>query len=68
MGSKVTLTLTRMEDLSRDVIKSEFALIRIPEIELEVPSSKKGCLNTIEGLLSNFYEELNTHQEIRRVT
>ena len=47
-------------------MKSEFATVRIPEIELEVPS-KKGSLNTIEGFLTNFHEELLFDQEERRV-
>jgi len=49
------------------VIKSEFASIRIPELDFEIPVSKKGSLNTIEGFLTNFYDELNMHQEQRKV-
>lgn len=65
-GKKLELKLTNPSDLSRDVVKSEFAEIKIPEIELEIPSSKKGQLNTIEGFLTIFYDELSSLQEERK--
>jgi C4-type Zn-finger protein len=49
------------------VVKSEFATLKIPELELEVPAAKKGHLNTIEGFLNNFYDELTQAQPERRV-
>lgn len=49
------------------MIKSEYATLRIPELDLEVPSSKKGYLNTIEGFLNNFYDELAENQTERKV-
>ena len=66
-GTKITFTLIKSEDLSRDVVKSEFATILIPELEFEVPPSKKGYLNTIEGFLNNYIDELLLHQEERKV-
>jgi len=67
LGSKVSLVVTKLEDLSRDVIKSEFASIHIPELDFEVPPTKKGYLNTIEGFLNNFIDELAAHQDERKV-
>lgn len=67
VGTKITFTLIKSEDLSRDVVKSEFATILIPELEFEVPPSKKGYLNTIEGFLNNYIDELLLHQEERKV-
>lgn len=43
-----------MEDFKRDCVKSEHCTIKIPELELEIPSTKKsGSINTIEGFLLN---------------
>lgn len=42
------------QDLNREIIKSEHAVISIPELEFEIPSNKKGSVNTIEGLLQNW--------------
>jgi len=47
-------------DMSRRVVKSEYATIRIPEIDLEIPpQTQKGKLSTIEGFLLNTYESLS---------
>lgn len=37
MGVKYTLTCVDMKSLNRSVVKSEFATIIIPELELEIP-------------------------------
>lgn len=44
-----------MEDLSRQVVRSENCTVKIPELEIELPSNKKGSINTLEGFLQNMY-------------
>jgi zinc finger protein len=50
--TKYEVEVTDSKDLDRQVVKSEYATIFIPEIQLEIPAdSQKGTLNTIEGVL-----------------
>lgn len=47
-------------DMSRRVVKSEFAIIKFPDIDLEIPpQTQKGKLTTIEGFLMNTYDSLS---------
>ena len=47
------------EDLSRDILKSDTAGFRIPEIDLNLaPGTLGGRFTTLEGLLQNVYDEL----------
>ena len=53
--------------MNRNVVKSEHATIRIPELDLEIPSqTQKGSVNTVEGFLQKTIEGLNDLQEERR--
>jgi len=45
------LKLTDKIDIGRDIVKSEHAVIKIPELDFEIPSSKKGSITTIEGVI-----------------
>jgi len=67
-GHEITLNCIRGVDLSREVVKSEWASIRIPELDFEIPCSKKGSLNTIEGFLRQSIEEISFLQEERQKT
>ena len=49
-----------MDDFKRDVIKSEHATIKIPELDFEIPDNKKGTINTIEGYVTNTIEDLES--------
>ncbi|WFD36720.1 nucleolar zinc-finger protein [Malassezia cuniculi] len=58
-GRKLTLRVEDVEDLSRDVLKSESAGMTIPEIDLHLsPGTLGGRFTTLEGLLQNVYDEL----------
>jgi len=60
-GKKITLKMTDEEDLSRDILKSETCALMIPEINLELTyGTLGGRFTTIEGLLDQIYEELDT--------
>ncbi|OMJ15544.1 Zinc finger protein zpr1 [Smittium culicis] len=59
-GTKISLTLTTPEDLSRDILKSETCGLNIPEIDLQLTyGTLGGRFTTIEGLLRQVYDELN---------
>ncbi len=58
-GILYELNITNSRDLSRKVVKSEFATIKFPDIDLEIPpQTQKGKLTTIEGFLQNTSEGL----------
>ncbi|EPY24244.1 zinc-finger protein ZPR1 [Strigomonas culicis] len=62
------LEVKSKKDMDRQVVKSEFATIQIPELELEIPAeSQKGSLNTVEGILEQTKEGLEFQQPLRRV-
>lgn len=61
MGRKVTLRVTDSDDLARDILKSETCGLQIPELNLDLnPGTLGGRFTTIEGLLAQVFEELNT--------
>ena len=58
-GVKITLRLTDVIDLSRDVLKSETCSLSIPELEFEVGAGTLGGkFTTLEGLLVAMKEQL----------
>lgn len=68
-GVKITLKVTNPEMLAREVVKSEWAVIKIPEIEFEIPAtSKKAYFTTVEGIIEKAHDELSWLQPERRVS
>ena len=57
-GYDLVLKITSKEDLQRDVVRGEWATTYIPELELEIPATKRGCMSTVEGFLVGFKEDL----------
>lgn len=59
-GSRISLRVTDPEDLARDILKSETCGLTIPELNLDLtPGTLGGRFTTIEGLLTQVYEELH---------
>ncbi|KAF8605869.1 putative ZPR1-protein binds to translation elongation factor eEF-1 [Ceratobasidium sp. AG-I] len=59
LGKRITLKVEDSEDLSRDILKSETCGLEIPEIDLVLhPGTLGGRFTTLEGLLTQVYEEL----------
>nr|BAK02748.1 predicted protein [Hordeum vulgare subsp. vulgare] len=57
----------RKEDLNRQIVKSDNASMRIPELDFEIGSStQKGTMKTIEGFLRQSIEVLSEGQDERR--
>ncbi|KAJ3272947.1 hypothetical protein HDV01_005144 [Terramyces sp. JEL0728] len=58
-GKKISLVMTEMDDLSRDILKSESCGLFIPEIDLQLTTGTLGGrFTTVEGLLAQVYDEL----------
>ncbi|PRT53094.1 Zinc finger protein ZPR1 [Wickerhamiella sorbophila] len=60
-GRRIRLNVLEKEDLSRDILKSETCSLRFPELELDLsPGTLGGRFTTVEGLLRQVYEELES--------
>ncbi|XP_060764687.1 zinc finger protein ZPR1 [Neoarius graeffei] len=68
-GVCYTLHIKTKEDMNREVVKTDSAITRIPELDFEIPAfTQKGSLSTIEGLLDRAVAGLEQDQPIRRAT
>ena len=66
-GLETSLTVTKSEDMNLQVIKSNTASVRLPELELEIPhTTQRGVMSTIEGILRKALDGLKEFQEQRR--
>ncbi|CAD6207824.1 unnamed protein product [Miscanthus lutarioriparius] len=58
-GKKITLRVQNARDLTRDVIKSDSASVKVPELELELScGTLGGMVTTVEGLIVKICEAL----------
>lgn len=68
-GCRITLTVPEgdREAQNRQVVKSDSATLKIPELEFEVPpESQKGTLSTVEGVLRRAISDLQLLQDERK--
>lgn len=66
-GAKYIFKLDQMDDLERKVVKSDTAILRIEELEIEVPPGR-GRLTNVEGILSEVHQDLEGSQKNRKKT
>ncbi|SCV00091.1 LAMI_0G02828g1_1 [Lachancea mirantina] len=64
-GSRYMLKIEQKDDYNRQVIKSETAACRFNELDIEIPP-KRGQLTTVEGLLSEMIQDLESDQPVRK--
>ncbi|KAI1813626.1 zinc finger protein zpr1 [Poronia punctata] len=64
-GGSYLLRLTSMDDFERTVVKSDTAVVKFIELDLEVPAGR-GQLTNVEGLLSKVVDDLELGQEARK--
>ncbi|KAG8869551.1 nucleolar zinc-finger protein [Serendipita sp. 405] len=65
-GLVYTIKVLTNADLNRQLVKSQYCTVTVPEFELTIPPSK-GQLTTIEGLLKNVMDDLAPEQPLRRI-
>ncbi|KAG1779475.1 ZPR1 zinc-finger domain-containing protein [Suillus placidus] len=59
LGKRITLKVEDIDDLDRDILKSDTSSLSIPEIDLVLhPGTLGGRFTTLEGILDQVYEEL----------
>jgi len=64
-GIKFTLKVESADDLSRQIIKSDTAIFRVEDIDLEIPPGR-GQLTNVEGILAMVAQDLEQKQEERK--
>lgn len=64
-GTRFTFKADEKDDLERQIIKSDTCVIRIEDVDLEIPPGR-GQLTNLEGLLSMIRQDLEGQQEARR--
>ncbi|KAF9187802.1 nucleolar zinc-finger protein [Haplosporangium sp. Z 767] len=64
-GAIYTCKVTTKADLNRQLVKTDTAVVKIPEIDFEIPA-QRGHLTTIEGLLSTVMDDLSSDQPVRK--
>lgn len=53
LGCTYTLKVDPKKDLNRQIVKTDATVIKIPELDFEIPpKSQKGSLTTIEGVIT----------------
>jgi len=65
-GAKITLRIDGAGDLNRQVVKSDTAVFRVEDIDLEIPPGR-GQLTNVEGILSMVAQDLEQEQDEREV-
>lgn len=65
-GLIYTVKAMTAADLNRQIVKSRYCTVTVPEIELTIPPGR-GQLTTIEGLLRAVVDDLSPEQPLRRI-
>lgn len=67
-GIKITVIIKHLNDLNRQVVKSDYTSFKIKELDFEVPpKSQKGEVTTVEGILTRCITGLEQDQVLRRI-
>ena len=51
-GCTYTIHITNKKDMNRQIIKSEFCTLSVPELQLQIPA-RRGQITTVEGILQD---------------
>ncbi|EPB71533.1 ZPR1 zinc finger domain protein [Ancylostoma ceylanicum] len=66
-GTEIVLRVLEEDDLRRQLVKSEYASIEVPELELVIPAkTQPGEVTTVEGVLERVHSGLSQEQDRRR--
>ena len=66
-GCRFSLELACAADLDRQLIKSDTAAVALPSLDFEIPAgTQRGCVSTVEGMLSTAAHALRADQDARR--
>jgi len=66
-GRRISINVKNGKDMNRQLVKSDWGSVIIPELNFEQPPSKKGEITTIEGLLQRITSGIEQYQPVRRI-
>ena len=64
-GCIYTVHVTTKQDMNRQIVKSEFCSVTVPELQLQIPA-RRGQITTIEGILQDTVRDLEMGQPVRK--
>ncbi|MCJ1288090.1 nucleolar zinc-finger protein [Xylographa opegraphella] len=64
-GAKYTLKMDSMPDMERQMVKSDSAILKVEELDLEIPAGR-GRLTNVEGILAEILRDLEDSQKGRK--
>ncbi|KAL8755964.1 MAG: hypothetical protein Q9199_003246, partial [Rusavskia elegans] len=64
-GAKYTLKVTQVDDMERQIVKSDIAVLRLETLDIEVPAGR-GRLTNIEGVVCDILKDLEAGQRQRK--
>lgn len=64
-GARYILKMDQLPDMERQIVKSDSAVFRIEDVDLEVPAGR-GRLTNVEGILSDILRDLEKPQKQRK--
>ncbi|RUS72723.1 hypothetical protein EGW08_019521 [Elysia chlorotica] len=65
-GVSYKLTMKEKSDLNRQVVQTQYATVKIPQLEFEIPPGKS-VLTTVEGIIDRAVDGLEQDQVLRRI-
>ncbi|CAH2064773.1 unnamed protein product, partial [Iphiclides podalirius] len=67
LGVRWKLRVENRIDLNRQIVKTDYTSVKIPEVDFEIPAqSQKGEVTTVEGIIARVISGLTQDQETRR--
>ncbi|MCJ1398448.1 nucleolar zinc-finger protein [Xylographa trunciseda] len=64
-GAKYVLKMDTLPDMERQIVKSDSAVFRVEELDLEIPAGR-GRLTNVEGILAEILRDLEDSQKGRK--
>ncbi|KAL8672806.1 MAG: hypothetical protein Q9168_002743 [Polycauliona sp. 1 TL-2023] len=64
-GAKYTLEVTQVDDMERQIVKSDIAVLHLETLDIEVPAGR-GRLTNIEGVICDILKDLEAGQRQRK--
>ncbi|MCJ1472522.1 nucleolar zinc-finger protein [Lambiella insularis] len=66
-GAKYVLKMDQLPDMERQIVKSDSAVFRIEDLDIEIPAGR-GRLSNVEGILTEILRDLEGSQRHRKRT
>ncbi|KAI9930509.1 hypothetical protein ASPWEDRAFT_109003 [Aspergillus wentii DTO 134E9] len=65
-GAKYTLEVENVNDLQRQVIRSDISIFKLESLDIEMPKGE-GQMTNVEGVIQRIHESLSSEQPLRKI-